>query len=347
MSSKAEWASIPSSLRTRSSFSRIASWLEASSSNRPRSCSFRRNASCRLITGLSPLLGRGFLANRKDRFQRSQLTRPYPIEVDAEFEAFLRPFVPRADAYHLARQRQTRRRGGVRLQTQADGRADLNHPVGFDQSPGTADVLRPGRSLQDRRLRAGTVLERECGAQEGLRHREAGGTAPLAEGRNDAVLPSRLGGVKRLVRSREEDLQITAVDGEAREPAADRQIEARPRFARREPLLDAAPDALSDRRRSVLRCLGKQHRELLSPVTGCDVNLPDRPYQQLRNLAEHPVAVAVSESVVGLLEIVEIEKEKRSRQGVSSRAPQLRVGADAEAPAIRQPRQRVGDGQPF
>ena len=132
--------------------------------------------------------------------------------------------------------------------------------------------------------------------------------------------------------------------------AAEGDPDARARIERRGAGLERPADLreqpLRDRDRVVRRHgLRQDDGELVAAEAGCRVSGPHRVLDALADLAQHRVAEVVSPAVVDPLEVVEVDVEQPGR--VPLIVPQLDGVLEplVEEGAVRQPGQRVVEGE--
>ena len=95
---------------------------------------------------------------------------------------------------------------------------------------------------------------------------------------------------------------------------------------------------------SMLVRLGGEHGELLATQARDDVAGPRRPSQGLGELDQGAVARGVPESIVELLEPIQVEHHDRQRPPAAGRALELAGEPTLELPAVCEPGQRVRAG---
>ena len=158
---------------------------------------------------------------------------------------------------------------------------------------------------------------------------------------NRPVPSGLLGLVQRSVGRMEELPGGDAMHGEAGHPAADRHL----LLLAGEGRSDLRSEPLGELIALLLVRLRGEHGELLSSKPRDDVAGPRRPPQGIGELDQGAVAGGVPESIVELLEPIQVEHHDRQRPPAAGRALELAGEPTLELPAVREPGQGVGAGR--
>ncbi len=92
--------------------------------------------------------------------------------------------------------------------------------------------------------------------------------------------------------------------------------------------------------------LGEDDRELVAAVAGCDVGRAQHLAEPVGDAGERDVPDEVTEPVVDLLEVVEVEDDEREAAVVAARAGDLALERLFEVARVVQARPRVEVGEP-
>ena len=162
------------------------------------------------------------------------------------------------------------------------------------------------------------------------------GSRSFHVGDADLVASTLLGGVQRLVGAVDELREQRRLTGRC-ESDADRELQPTGESGGR----DLGANALSQCACPGLGGLVEDERELLASVTSAHVGFARTGFQDLGQLCEHGIAVQMSVRVIDLLEVVEVDHEKRDRVVVAPRPLHLLQELLGEGAPVGQLRQLV------
>ena len=134
-----------------------------------------------------------------------------------------------------------------------------------------------------------------------------------------------------------------ALPGELGHPGAEREALARGPEGARSP--SARPNALHHRGRHLGVGSGQGEHELVAPDAGAQVAAAELGGERGAEEAQRLVADRVAEAVVDGLEVIDVEGDHGHPVELAARAGELGVEALGERAVVREPRERVLEGE--